>query len=291
MAITQEQREQRRLYLGSSDMAAVMGLDSWSNAYDVWLEKTGKLDPEKDKAIFRRGNYMEAALLAFAGDELGEMIVEPSMLEFIKEGVCLCSHPDAMSIAIPKLPEPIEAKSLGWYAPDSWGEPGTDQLPDRTLIQTHVHMICTDTEFCHVPVYLPRREFQMYGVAFDADLGHNICDAATAFWEDYVAKDIPPENIAPSLAVLKRVRRLPDTTPFLPDGLSIRRTTAKDAIKVAKKRVEEIDAEILKAMGQAEGGICDGGLFTYFEQTRKEYLSPETTFRVLRFKKGKTDGK
>lgn len=291
MSITEVQREERRKHLGSSDMAAVMGLDSWSNAYDIWLEKTGKLEAEKDKAIFRRGVYMEAALLAFAGDELGDLMVEPDRLEFIKPNLHLCAHPDAMSIAVPQAPEPVEAKSLGWYAPDSWGEPGTDQLPDRTLIQAHCHMICTDTDFCHVPVYLPRREFQMYGVSFDTEIGQSICDAAVRFWESHVIKDTPPENVTPSMAVLKRIRRIPDVTPFLTDGLSERLTTAKEAAKLTKTIVDEIQAEILKEIGQAEGGICDGGLFTYFEQTRKEYLSPETTFRVLRFKKGKTNGK
>ena len=98
MPITEAQRQQRQKHLGSSDMAAVMGLDSWGNAYDVYLEKTGKLNPEKDKAIFRRGNYMEAALLAFAQDELGRLIVEPSELEFVKPDLHLCSHPDAMTI-------------------------------------------------------------------------------------------------------------------------------------------------------------------------------------------------
>ena len=93
MPITEEQRAQRQKHLGSSDMAAVMGLDSWSNAHDVWLDKTGKLDPEKDKAIFRRGNYLETALLAYAQDELGEMIIEPSELEFVKPDLHLCSHP------------------------------------------------------------------------------------------------------------------------------------------------------------------------------------------------------
>lgn len=283
MPITETQREQRQKHLGSSDMAAVMGFDSWGNAHDVWLEKTGKLEPEKDKAVFRRGNYMEAALLAYAGDELGPLFTDPSGLEFIKPEFHLCSHPDALATM---GGAPVEAKSLGWYAPDYWGDPGTDQCPDRTLIQTHCHMICTDTQRCHVPVYLPKREFQMYEVEYDQEAAEKICEAAVAFWNNHVVKDIPPKNMAPSLAVLKRVRRLPDTTPFLPDGLSIRYLNAKEAAKAAKERVAKIDVEILKAMGQAEGGICDGGLFTYFAQTRKEYLSPETTFRVLRFKKG-----
>ncbi len=288
MPITEAQREQRQKYLGSSDMAAVMGLDSWGNAHDVYLEKTGKLDPEKDKAVFRRGNYMEAALLAYAGDELGELVVSPTELEFVMPGLHLCSHPDAMTV---DARSPVEAKSLGWYAPDFWGDPGSDQCPDRTLIQTHVHMICTNTKLCHVPVYLPKREFQMYVVEFDEEIAASICEAAVAFWNDHVLKDIPPENVVPSMAVLKRIRREPDiVADFSKDlvdgwlGASLAATAAKNAVKDAQ-------AKLITALGTAEGGACASGIVTYLEQTRKEYVSPETTFRVLRFKKGKSNGK
>jgi len=41
MALTTEQREIRRRYLGSSDIAAIFGMSPWKSAYDVWLEKTG----------------------------------------------------------------------------------------------------------------------------------------------------------------------------------------------------------------------------------------------------------
>ncbi len=285
MPITEAQREQRQKYLGSSDMAAVMGLDSWGNAHDVYLEKTGKLDPEKDKAVFRRGNYMEAALLAYAQDELGRLITEPSELQFINQDLHLCSHPDAMLIDPHNVP--VEAKSLGWFAPDHWGDADTDQCPDRTLIQTHVHMICTDADFCYVPVYLPKREFQMYGVPLDKELAETICEAAVAFWDDHVVKDIPPQIITPSMAVLKRVRRLPETTAEISDELVGHWLNAKDTMSLAKKAQAKAQAELITALGQAEGGECPAGMVTYFEQTRKEYVSPETTFRVLRFKKEK----
>ena len=288
MPITEEQREQRQKHLGSSDMAAIMGLDSWGNAHDVYLEKTGRLDPEKDKAVFRRGNYMEAALLAYASDELGELVVSPTELEFVMPGLHLCSHPDAMTV---DARSPVEAKSLGWYAPDFWGDPGSDQCPDRTLIQTHVHMICTDTKLCHVPVYLPKREFQMYAVEFDEDIGLAVCEAAVAFWNDHVVKDIPPENVVPSMAVLKRIRRLPETTAEIAPDLIGRWLNAKDTASDAKKAQTKVQAELIAALGQSEAGTCPAGMVTYLEQTRKEYVSPETTFRVLRFKKGKSNGK
>ena len=47
MPITTGQREQRKLYLGSSDSAAIVGLNKWKSAGDVFIEKTQDL-PERD---------------------------------------------------------------------------------------------------------------------------------------------------------------------------------------------------------------------------------------------------
>ncbi len=41
MPITNRQRKLRQDHIGSSDMAAILGVDPWRTAYDVWLEKTG----------------------------------------------------------------------------------------------------------------------------------------------------------------------------------------------------------------------------------------------------------
>lgn len=44
--ITDKQREQRRRYIGGSDMAAILGVDPWKTQVDLWLEKTGRLVDE-----------------------------------------------------------------------------------------------------------------------------------------------------------------------------------------------------------------------------------------------------
>lgn len=288
MTITATQREQRRKHLGSSDMAAVMGFDPFKNAHDVYLEKTGKLEDEKsDKAIFKRGNYMEFALLQFAEDELGELVRNQYRSAKIR-GIPIGTNIDAILNA---TGAPIEAKSQGWYAPEYWGEPGTDEIPDRAIIQSHCHMICTDTQFCHVPVYLAKREFLMYGVSFDADIAGNITDAAVAFWNDHVLKDIPPENVTPSLATLKRVIRTPETVAELDPDIVKQWQMFNDAKLGAERAANAYKAIVIAALGQADGGKCSLGTLTYFEQNRKAYSVEAGKYRVLKFKKGKSNGK
>jgi len=48
MSITEAQRIDRKNHLGSSDIPAIMGFSRFStNKYDVWLEKTGRVQPKE----------------------------------------------------------------------------------------------------------------------------------------------------------------------------------------------------------------------------------------------------
>ena len=56
--------EDRRLGIGGSDASAIMGANSYKTKYELWLEKTGKTEPEdKDNEYTRWGKFMEDAVL------------------------------------------------------------------------------------------------------------------------------------------------------------------------------------------------------------------------------------
>lgn len=301
MAITEEQRQQRKSCLGSSDMAAVLGLDPFRNAADVYLEKTGKLKEQEETKVMRRGNYLEPAILNFAEDVLGNL----NRNVFFKApgDLPMASNVDAEVI---ETKYPVEAKSVGLFVGEHWGDEGSDEIPDRVIIQCHVHMICTQTAFCHVPVYLSAREFVMFGVALSKKIVDVICTEAASFWYNCVQKDTPPENIVPAEAVMKRIRRGPGTVIDIPDDVAILVNNWQEknaAYKLATKEKDRAKAEVINLLGVSEAGqLPNGDTVTYLSQSRKmidskrltaekpaiaaEYLKT-TTYPVLRIKKAK----
>lgn len=299
--LTEEQREQRKSCLGSSDMAAVLGLSPFRNAADVYLEKTGKLEEQKETAVMKRGNYLEPAILNFAEDVLGNL----SRNVFYKapDGLPMASNVDAM---VNETKNPVEAKSVGLFVGEQWGEEGSDVIPDRVIIQGHVHMICTGADFCHVPVYLSAREFVMFGVGLSEKIKDIICTKAIDFWTYNVQRDTPPTDVVPAEAVMKRIRREPETVVDIPsecvsmvgrwDELKAARLLAEKAEKAAK-------SEVINLLGVSEAGqLPNGDMVTYLSQSRKmidsrrlttekpdiaaEYLKT-TKYPVLRLKKAK----
>jgi putative phage-type endonuclease len=285
--ITDIQRQNRKKHIGSSDVSAILGMDPFKNAYEVWLEKTGKLDDkEKTGRAINIGSMLEHAIIRMAENRLGKII--RNQYRTVKDFSVLSASTDG----IVKLSgEPVEAKStnITHRAPESdqWGKEGTDQVPERVIIQCTVQMMATESPICHNPVIIGGRGFVMFQIPFDKDLAAMILDRVADFWNNNVQKDIPPENSVPSMEIIRRVRREPKTIATVADELVQRWVENREARLQLQKAEEQTAAELLAQIGTAEAGKFSGGLISFYEQTRKAYSVPETKYRVLRLQKRK----
>ena len=286
MTITDKQREARTTMLGSSDLAAICGLDPWRNAADVYAEKVYGMRRVTNEAM-EAGNLLEAAILSFAGQTLGALKRNQTRRV---TGYPIRCNIDAL--AIEQTGEPVEGKSAGitnpfFKANDEWGEAGSDDVPDRVKIQTHGHMLAltanpyTLTGYpkqCHVPTLLGGRGFVMFVVPFDREAAEEILIIATAFWTDHIEPRVPPPDVTPSLQTLKRIIREPESVVDLdtyindPDDLGhIGREIHemelyKECATFNTKNADECKATILAALGDAEAGrLPDGRLVHYKE--------------------------
>jgi len=207
MPLTAKQLKDRKHYIGSSDVPKILGLSPYANAYDVWLEKTDKLEPQTFiSEAAEAGIMFERGVLEWAEKELGRLLYDPQKLWFRHETLPMISHPDAVVI---KSGCPVEAKTSGLMSPlpDGWGENGTDQIPQIYLVQCQVHIMLADAEVCYVPAFLGGRGRRMYQITPNKELQEIILEASQDFWDKHVKLDIPPEDAIPHLASVKRVLR------------------------------------------------------------------------------------
>ena len=276
MPITTEQLAERRKHLGSSDMAAVLGLDPWRSAEDVRLEKQGKLIDREATDVMNAGNWLEDGVLNFAQDRLARVIVRNPGTRFV-EGTPLAANTDAI---IQGTEEPIEAKTVKLFGPSDewWGEEETDQVPDRVIIQCHVHMMAWVKDICYVPALIGGRGLMMYRVLLDGRIVRVIIEKAIEFWTKNVLGDTPVDGSRASLKVVKMIRRQPEKIAAI-DPEKVRKWLDAKEVK------EEATADLLAALGDAEAGMAgELGAVTYLQQTRKEHTVKASTFRVLRHK-------
>jgi putative phage-type endonuclease len=288
MALTTEQREARKKYLGSSDLPAVVGVDTWRNASDVWLEKTGRVvRDDKDSPIQEVGHAFETAVIDLFAKRKGVTVERNVFL--VNE--MFCANLDGLIDG--PFPEIVEAKTTG--KDEEWGPEGTDEIPERILIQVHEQMYvtsCATGRECHVawvPVLIPgfrHLEVRTYrvernGVLMDAAIG-----IGSKFWNEHIVTDTPPDVFLPSLDMLKRARREPDKIVDVSDSLVERWFEANEKEKAAKKEAEQAKVALIASLGDAEGGQYSKGIVTYYSQHRAGYTVEPTSYRVLRKTKG-----
>jgi len=255
--LTKKQRDAHAKTIGASDASAILGVNPYMSAYDVWLRKTGKVqgeqwEPGQEPEPVQIGVALEPALISWAKSELGKLITDPRKLEVRdKDLPFLVVHPDALVL---QTGDPVEAKTSGFghAVPQDWGEPGTGQVPEPVCVQAHVQMRVTLRPVCHVPTWLKGRGRAMFHVERNGGLLEVIAERLSYFWRHNVQGDIPPEDSLPSLDLIRQVRRVPKTMKALPPALIESYAETKAAMKDCEKIMEEMQARVLAELGNAE---------------------------------------
>jgi len=285
MAITKKQLIERKNVIGSSDVSSILGINPYSNAYNLWLRITNRLDEvDQTNDAMEDGNLLEAVVLRWASKELGAIEKRPAMLEFRHNELPIVSHPDGI---VKEDGVPVEVKTAGMRGPimGNWGEPGSDEIPENYLVQCTVHMMCVQAEICHVPCWLGNKGRVLYRVTRNADLVNVILDRIAAFWK-LVQSDTPPEGW-PSYDVVRMVRRQEGKRIALPASPVATWRELEAKAKEAKDAAETAKAAVLAIMGDAQIGESEGGIVTVTKSIRKAYTVKESETTTVRFKESK----
>ena len=287
--ITELQRQQRKQWVGASSVASVMGENPYESAYDLWAKLTGKLpedDIDSDAAAI--GNAVEPAILALTAGRLGCKVVRPTGT-FRYDGLPLAANVDGMIEKAQRGSPIVEAKSTG--VAEGWGEAGTEQVPNRVLLQVQAQMMCSESEIAHVARLFGRFgfKFDLYEVPRHEGLQQAIADAVGEFWV-CVQSDTPPDGSLMSPEVAKVIRRVP--TKVVQGGAVELAAiedyrAAKAAAKVADAMVEETEAKVKTMLGDAEALVVPGYTYEAKQVARKGYTVKDTTYTRFTLKETK----
>lgn len=176
------------------------------------------------------------------------------------------------------------------------GDPDGEIIPEPwQLMQTMTYMYLTEASFAKVAV-LPVGEWEPMDVhVIDVprrdDTIAKIIEHTNAFWSDVDDGIMPEFNFEKDIDVVKAMYANVKEGSHLDyrgdnefrEMLQWHQKYSDDE-KFAKERKEVMAANIRARMGEYESATTDGFDITLKEQTRKEYISKATSFRVLRIK-------
>lgn len=290
----------RRDVLGSSDAPAIVGVDPFRTAGDLWAEKTGRLPASNGDDVERLGpkalgHALEPLLIAAAERRLGVPVAR--QVWYRHPSAPLATSVDGLSL-YGDPPTLIEGKTCGILNRparllDSYGDDGTDEVPESVLVQvTHALVVLNAQpdlpriEHALVAALLgDGRGLRFYPLAFDPAFGAELLREECDFWTYHVQGDRPPAD-PPSLETLRRLRRRVDVDPpvVLDDVLVGEWIHAKEIADAATKHEELCKRMVITNLGDADAGVSVYGAITYREHNRKEYTVKATTARRFVFR-------
>ncbi len=282
----------RKAGVGGSDMSTILGLNSFKTPYELWLEKTGRVEPDdiSDKWAVIRGNALENELRKRFRAQHPEMLVtDGTDKQFVsREKPYLRASLDGIlqredgSFGILEIKTAGNRRSGDWHDKD-----GNLRIPPYYLAQ--VEFYCWVTGWTWGYVYAAIGDDEPVEIPFTADMEDMaaIDKAAADFWR-FVTDDVPP-----ALTGSRDVQQaFPEPTPDIVDesedddlyDLLARYESATGMLHDLKATQKELQEQIILRIGSHTGVRCGNLQATYKPTTRKEYVVKATTYRKFNFK-------
>ena len=293
----------RRKGIGGSDCAAIIGLDPRKTRYQLWREKMG-LDGDVSGPAMRRGSFLERAILSRYQATVAPATMDRTVQ--LVDGWRRCNV-DAVAQSNDGTRKVVEAKSVNRNVFRSdWGDPWTDEVPDRALCQGLWYAAIAGVDAIDFPVcvipddpdmvlgctadeVLAVSEFHVFQVRRNPVVEGILLQQATVFWNEYVLAQVPPDA-----ETIEDVNlRWPQTNGNVKPGEPIRALlelyqSECDAKNEHSKAAEKLRERILLYAQDAEAIVAVDGKtpwLTCKTSPRDAYTVQATTTRTLRFTK------
>lgn len=191
MTLTDAQKATRRTGIGASEIGALLGMDPYKSAIDIYLRILGLADEQAESHHIKRGVYLEPALREWASNETRMQFDPPSprTLRHPRHQRVLAS-PDGVAIDSNGRLVCLELKAPGPHTLHEWGE--GDDAPDRYVMQLHQQM-CVWNAASGILAGLVGGELRIYRYERDTEIDAAIISTINDWWVRHIDGGEMPE--------------------------------------------------------------------------------------------------
>ena len=292
--------ELRRKGIGGSDAAAIVGLDRWRSAFDVYADKVGLKQEEPDNEAMRQGRDLE--------DYVAQRFMEATSKKVRRRNAIL-QHPEHtfMTANIDRWVvgenAGLECKTTSVLnrAKFSQGE-----FPPNYYVQCMHYMAVTGAERWYLAVLVLNKAFHVFTIERDEAEIQALIAAEKDFWENHVLKQIPPapDGSEATAEVIKQLfPEARERTEIVLFGYEdkIQQYLSLDAqVRELEQERDKIKQELQLALADSEIGRAQGYIVEWKNQTRQtldtqrlkkeqaeiyeKYLKPAQVVRMFKIK-------
>jgi putative phage-type endonuclease len=288
--------EERRKWIGGSEIAALFGLSPYTTLYELFHQKSGTIEaPDLDNERVAAGNFMEPAIAAWAQDKFGF---------HIRRVRRYMPHPDVEGFGTSLDYEtvtghyPVEIKNVDSFEfKEKWQAEGDTiiEAPMHIALQLQCQIACANKEKGYLLACVGGNRLLKMEVSRHEEAIEQMALKVAQFWQDVDKGNEPEPDFSRDHDAIAQVYRMAGDEVVDLTG-SNRFTSlvhdyaqAAEDEKAAKQRKQEAKAEMLAQMGDAAKAIVPGfsiSATTVAGRTMPAYeRKPYRNFRVTAVKK------
>lgn len=179
--------EARRAGIGGSDAAVIVGLNRWKSPFQLWLEKTGRAEPEdlSDNEYVYWGKVLEEAVANRFCELTGKKAQRRGLLQMDGCPYIIASV-DRMVVG---ENAGLECKTCNGFAAKEWEG---DEVPAAYYVQCQHYMMVTGCERWYIAVLIGGNRFVWKEIPRNDKEIDLLFQAETEFWHK-VQEGIMPE--------------------------------------------------------------------------------------------------
>ena len=296
----EEWLEYRRKGLGGSDAAAIVGLDRWRSAFDVYADKLGLKPEQPDNEAMRQGRDLE--------DYVASRFCEATEKKVRRRNAIL-QHPEHtfMTANIDRWVvgenAGLECKTTSVLNRTKFSQ---GEYPPNYYVQCMHYMAVTGAERWYLAVLVLNKAFHVFTIERDEAEINALIEAEKDFWENHVLKQIPPapDGSEATSEVIKHLfpeAREREEVALYGHEEKIQQYLELDArVKELTQERDAIKQELQLALADAEIGRAQGYIVEWKNQVRQsldtkklksehaeiyeKYLKPAQTVRRFTIK-------
>ena len=256
MADEQKWLEARREGIGGSDASVIVGLNRWKSPFQLWLEKTGKAEPEdlSDNEYVYWGKVLEEAVANRFCELTGKKVQRRGLLQ-MDDYPYIRASVDRMVVG---ENAGLECKTCNGFAAKEWED---DEVPTAYYVQCQHYMMVTGCERWYIAVLIGGNHFVWKEIPRNDNEIDLLLQAEIDFWHKVEAGIMPEvdgsESCKDALAAEFRGGNAEPLT--LPDAATViieRIRALDDAKKNTEEDLEHHKNQLRRLMGDYELGYA-----------------------------------
>lgn len=189
----------RKMFIGGSDAAAILGVSKWKTPFRLYQEKIGayveEVSPEKQK-VFNRGHRWEPVVIEMMVDELRsrghevEVIARNERYQDPEFPFLACEID--VEIMVDGEEMNGEMKTVHPFAAGEWGEPETDEVPIYYAAQVMHGMMIKPRRRSVIAALIGVDDLRIHFMDRDEETIAGIRAREVEFWQRIQDKTPPP---------------------------------------------------------------------------------------------------